>query len=155
MLLPERPELMDKSVGDCLSVMLQEDMLMGRDRPYGSRLKAEADTTVKNRPEQICHPTETAFWTPTFALSQFLLPLMGGLVRSSTGSQRFRDKCIQERQRRIHLETHINCKVLVRFSIYVTETHNPAGLHAFVTSKGSLEASRGSTRACSSESWLR
>lgn len=57
-LLPERPELRDKSVGDCLSVVLQEDMLMGRDRPYGSRLNAEADTTVKNRPEQICHPTD-------------------------------------------------------------------------------------------------
>lgn len=89
MLLPERPELMDMSVGDCLSVMLQEDMLMGRDRPYGSRLNAEADTTVKNRPKQICRPAEIAFLTRTFALSQFLLPLMGGLVRSSTGSQRF------------------------------------------------------------------
>lgn len=89
MLLPERPELMDKSVGDCLSVMLQEEMLTGRDRPYGSRLNAEADTRVKNRPEQICHPTEIAFLTRTFALSQFLLPLMGGLVWSSTGSQGF------------------------------------------------------------------
>lgn len=87
MLLPERPELMDKSVGDCLSVMLQEDM--GRDRPYGSRLNAEADTRVKNGPKQICHPTEIAFLTGTFALSQFLLPLMGGLVWSSTGSQGF------------------------------------------------------------------
>lgn len=89
MLLPERPELMDNSVGECLSVMLQEDMLMGRDRPYGSRLNAEADTTVKNRPKQICRPTEIAFLTRTFALSQFLLPLMGGLVWSGTGSQRF------------------------------------------------------------------
>lgn len=32
-LLPERPELMDNRVGECLSAMLQEDMLMGRDRP--------------------------------------------------------------------------------------------------------------------------
>lgn len=87
-LLPERPELMDNSVGDCLSVMLQEDMLMGRDRPYGSRLNAEADTTVRNRPKQICHCTEIAFLARTFALSQFLLPLIGGLVWSSTGSQR-------------------------------------------------------------------
>lgn len=46
-LSPDRPELMDSSVGDCLSVMLQEDMLMGRDRPYGSRLRAEADHTVR------------------------------------------------------------------------------------------------------------
>lgn len=50
-LSPDRPELMDNSVGDCLSAMLQEDMLMGRDRPYGSRLNAEADVTVKNKPK--------------------------------------------------------------------------------------------------------
>lgn len=31
-LSPDRPELMDSSVGDCLSAMLQEDMLIGRDR---------------------------------------------------------------------------------------------------------------------------
>lgn len=54
-LLPDRPELMDSSVGDCLSAMLQEDMLMGRDRPYGSRLSAEGDITVRktnNQPEK-------------------------------------------------------------------------------------------------------
>lgn len=88
-LLPERPELMDNSVGDCLSVMLQEDMLMGRDRPYGSRLNAEADTTVKNRPKQVCDTAEILLLTCTFAVSQFLLSLVGGLVWSSTGSQRF------------------------------------------------------------------
>ncbi len=38
---------MDNSVGDCLSAMLQEDMLMCRERPYGSRLNAEADNAVK------------------------------------------------------------------------------------------------------------
>lgn len=52
MLSPDRPELMDNSVGDCLSAMLQEDMLMGRDRPYGSRLSAESDSTVNNKPKQ-------------------------------------------------------------------------------------------------------
>lgn len=30
---PDRPELVDSSVGDCLSVMLQEDVLIGRDSP--------------------------------------------------------------------------------------------------------------------------
>lgn len=48
-LSPDSPELMDSSVGDCLSAMLQEDMLMGRDRPYGSRLNAAAQITVKNK----------------------------------------------------------------------------------------------------------
>lgn len=43
---------MDNSVGDCLSVMLQEDMLMCRERPYGSRLNAEADNTVKKKSKQ-------------------------------------------------------------------------------------------------------
>ncbi len=52
MLSPDRPELRDNSVGDCLSAMLQEDMLMGRDRPYGSRLNAESDITVRNKPRQ-------------------------------------------------------------------------------------------------------
>lgn len=79
---------MENSVGDCLSVMLQQEMLMGRDRPYGSRLTAEADTAVKNRPKPICHTTELLFLTCTFAVSQFLLSLVGGLVWSSTGSQR-------------------------------------------------------------------
>ena len=46
--MPDSPELMDSSVGDCLSVMLQEDMLRGRDRPYGSRLSAEEDNTVSS-----------------------------------------------------------------------------------------------------------
>ena len=61
-LSPDRPELMDNSVGDCLSAMLQEDMLMGRDRPYGSRLNAEADNSVRTNQNkavykccQICH----------------------------------------------------------------------------------------------------
>lgn len=59
-LLPDRPELMDRSVGDCLSVMLQEDMLMGSDRPYGSRLSAgsrhhcQEPSTAKQR-RQLCH----------------------------------------------------------------------------------------------------
>lgn len=79
---------MDNSVGDCLSVMLQEDMLTGRERPYGSRLNPEADTTVKKRPKQICYSTEILFLTCTFAVSQFLLSLVGGFVWSSTGSQR-------------------------------------------------------------------
>lgn len=39
-LLPDRPELMDNSVGECLSAILQDDMLMGSERPYGSRLSA-------------------------------------------------------------------------------------------------------------------
>lgn len=51
-LLPDRPELMDKSVGDSLSVRLQEDRLMGSDRAYGSRLSAEEDITVKNTSKQ-------------------------------------------------------------------------------------------------------
>lgn len=51
-LLPDRPELMDSSVGDCLSAMLQEDMLMGRDRPYGSRLSAEGDIAVRKTNKQ-------------------------------------------------------------------------------------------------------
>lgn len=50
-LSPDSPELMDNSVGDCLSAMLQEEMLMGRDRPYGSRLNAAANITVKNKPK--------------------------------------------------------------------------------------------------------
>lgn len=95
---------MDSRVGDCLSAMLQEDMLMGRDRLYGSRLNAEADTTVKKRPQHIAHSTETPLWAPTFAVRQFLLSLVGGLVRGSTGSQRLRDKLIQEGQRGVHLE---------------------------------------------------
>ena len=49
MLSPDRPELMDNSVGDCLSAMLQEDMLMGRDRPYGSRLNAETDENISKQ----------------------------------------------------------------------------------------------------------
>lgn len=106
MLLPERPELTESSVGDCLSAMLQEDRLMGRDRPYGSRLKAEADTAVKKRPKQICHSTEILLLTCTFAVRQFLLSLVGGLVRGSAGSQRLRDEFIQERQRGVHLGTN-------------------------------------------------
>lgn len=43
-LSPDRPELMDRGVGECLSVMLQEDMLMGSARPYGSRLNTDAMT---------------------------------------------------------------------------------------------------------------
>lgn len=152
-LLPERPELMEKSVGDCLSVMLQEDMLMGRDRLYGSRFNAEADTTVKSRPKHFRHTTGICvFSTRTFALSQFLLTLMGGFVRSSTSSQRLRDKSVQERQRGIHLDTSISFKVLFQFSTQALITEK---MLFVLTSNGSLEASRGSTRAFNSESWLR
>lgn len=54
-LSPDRPELMDNSVGDCLSAMLQEDMLMGRDRLYGSRFNAEADNTVRTNHNKAVH----------------------------------------------------------------------------------------------------
>lgn len=54
-LSPDRPELIDNSVGDCLSAMLQEDMLMGSDRPYGSRLNAEADNTVRTNQNRAAH----------------------------------------------------------------------------------------------------
>lgn len=65
-LLPDRPELMDNSVGDCLSAMLQEDRLMGSDRPYGSRLNAATHSTVKTKSKQgtagkICHSVSHIF----------------------------------------------------------------------------------------------
>lgn len=75
MLLPERPELMDNSVGDCLSVRLQEDMLMGRDRPYGSRLNAEADATVKKRANQVCYSAESL---SLYLCCQPVPPVAGG-----------------------------------------------------------------------------
>lgn len=48
-LLPDRPELMDNSVGECLSAILQEDMLIGSERPYGSRLSAAKDIAVRKQ----------------------------------------------------------------------------------------------------------
>lgn len=48
---------MDNSVGDCLSAMLQEDMPIGRDRLYGSRLNAETHNSQNKSKQgfQICH----------------------------------------------------------------------------------------------------
>lgn len=67
-LLPDRPELMDSSVGDCLSAMLQEDMLMGSDRPYGSRLSAEGDITVRKKKQ----PRKTRRIPPKFFFGLFV-----------------------------------------------------------------------------------
>lgn len=39
-LFPERPELTDNRVGDCLSVSIQDDVLTARGSPYGSKLSA-------------------------------------------------------------------------------------------------------------------
>lgn len=67
-LSPDSPELMDNSVGDCLSAMLQEDMLMGRDRPYGSRLNAAAHITVKNKTKHGRDDKLAIAWNPLWIL---------------------------------------------------------------------------------------
>lgn len=88
MLSPDKPELMDNSVGDCLSVMLHADMLMGRDKPYGSRLKAEE--TVESEQIQTSKHKHTGSMSMsfTFRLSQLFLALVRRLVRRRSSSQR-------------------------------------------------------------------
>lgn len=118
-LFPDRPELMDSSVGECLSAMLQEDMLMGSERPYGSRLSAAEDVAVRKqtnkRGGQICRLLKCFFFfrfffcvvlSFTFGASQFLLPLVRRLVGSGASSQRLRDKFVEKRQRGVHLENN-------------------------------------------------
>lgn len=71
-LFPDRPELMDSSVGECLSAMLQEDMLMGSERPYGSRLSAAEDVAVRKqtnkRGGQICRLLKGFFFRFLFCV---------------------------------------------------------------------------------------
>lgn len=119
-LFPDRPELMDSSVGECLSAMLQEDMLMGSERPYGSRLSAAEDVAVRKQTNKrgcpICRLLKCFFrflffllffaLSFTFGASQFLLPLVRRLVGSGASSQRLRDKFIEKRQRGVHLENN-------------------------------------------------
>lgn len=47
-LLPEKPELVDRRVGDCLSVSVQEVMFTGRDSAYGCKLRANRKTRKKH-----------------------------------------------------------------------------------------------------------
>lgn len=114
-LLPDRPELMDNSVGECLSAILQEDTLMGSERPYGSRLSAAEDDKqtscqIWSVLNSFCslfvyfmvHSFVHASFT--FDASQFLLPLVRRLVGRSASSQCLRDKFVEERQRGVHLE---------------------------------------------------
>lgn len=79
MLLPDSPELMDNSVGDCLSARLLDDMLMGRERLYGSRLNAEVHMTVKlNQNKQSHHSFE--YFHIWYLLPELVPPAVDGEV---------------------------------------------------------------------------
>lgn len=148
-LLPERPELMENSVGDCLSVMLQEDMLMGRDRLYGSRFNAEADTTVNSRPK---HVWDLCF-LDSYLCPQPVPPDVDGGVCTEQHRQPTPPRQIHPGTTARNPPGHQH-QLQSSLSILNTSINHRKLLLVF-TSNGSLEASRGSTRALNSESWLR